>query len=114
MAGVGWICGRAAVPANVSSRAFASGITRAAIRHHGAGVRMTHADLEEALSRPSERDIEFLRGLEGDILILGAGGKMGPALARLCRRAADAAGRQRQIIAVSRRPISEAGVEAIA
>jgi dTDP-4-dehydrorhamnose reductase len=71
-------------------------------------------NLEDALSRPSERDIEFLRGLEGDILILGAGGKMGPSLARLCRRAADASGKQRRIIAVSRRPISEPGVEAIA
>ncbi len=75
---------------------------------------MTHADLEDALSRPSGRDIEYLRRLEGDILILGAGGKMGPSLARLCRRAADAVGTQRRIIAVSRQPISESGVEAIA
>ena len=46
----------------------------------------TIEELEEALSRPSEADIEFLRHLEGDILILGAAGKMGPSLARLCRR----------------------------
>ena len=50
-------------------------------------------DLEEALSRPSERDEAFLRTLDGDIAILGAGGKMGPSLARLCRRAADEAGK---------------------
>ena len=75
---------------------------------------MTHVDLEDALSRPSERDIEFMRRLEGNILILGAGGKMGPSLARLCRRAADAAGKERRIIAVSRQPIPEPGVEAIA
>ena len=75
---------------------------------------MTHPDLEDALSRPSDRDIEFLRRLEGDILVLGAGGKMGPSLARLCRRAADAAGEKRRIIAVSRQAISELGVEAIA
>ena len=74
----------------------------------------THADLEETLSRPSERDIEFVRRLEGDILILGAGGKMGPSLARLCRRAADAAAQPSRIIAVSRQPIVEPGVEAIA
>lgn len=73
----------------------------------------THADLEDALSRPSERDIEFVSRLEGDILIIGAGGKMGPSLARLCRRAADAAVQQRRIIAVSRQPIPESGVEAI-
>ena len=71
-------------------------------------------NLEDALSLPSERDIEFLRRLEGDILILGASGKMGPSLARLCRRAADAAEGKRRIIAVSRQPISEPGVEATA
>jgi len=45
---------------------------------------------------------------------LGAGGKMGPSLARLCRRAADAAGAPRRIIAVSRRRIEVPGVESIA
>jgi hypothetical protein len=75
---------------------------------------LTLADLEEALSRPSQRDVDFLRSLEGDILILGAGGKMGPSLARLCRRAADATGVPRRIIAVSRRAITEPGVESIA
>ena len=70
-------------------------------------------ELEEELSRPSERDVEFLRQLEGDILILGAAGKMGPSLARLCRRAADAAGAARRIVAVSRRPVVEPGIESI-
>ena len=72
------------------------------------------ADLEDELSRPSEADIEFLRHLEGDILILGAAGKMGPSLARLCRRAADAAGPRRRIVAVSRRLVSEPGIDSIA
>ena len=40
--------------------------------------------------------------LEGDILILGAGGKMGPTLSRMTRRATDAAGVKRRVIAVSR------------
>ena len=78
-----------------------------------AGVVKTIADLEDELSRPSDSDVECLRRLEGDILILGAGGKIGPSLARLCRRAADAAGKPRRILAVSRRLISEPGVEAI-
>ena len=52
----------------------------------------TIADLEDELSRPSEADAAWLQRLDGDILILGAGGKMGPSLARLCRRAADAGG----------------------
>ncbi len=72
------------------------------------------ADLEAELSRPSEADIEFLRHLEGDILILGAAGKMGPSLARLCRRAADAAGPRRRIVAVSRHPVSEPGIDSLA
>ena len=66
-------------------------------------------DLEGALSRPSESDIEMMRRLDGDILILGAAGKMGPSLARLCRRAANAAGKPRRIIAVARRQAAEAG-----
>ncbi|HTP34260.1 MAG TPA: hypothetical protein VMJ75_18910, partial [Candidatus Acidoferrales bacterium] len=68
-------------------------------------------ELEEALSRPSEADVEALRRIEGDILILGAGGKMGPSLARLCQRAA---GNSRRVIAVSRRAIEVPGVEPVA
>jgi hypothetical protein len=78
------------------------------------GEIKTLDDLEEALTRPSEQDVAALRRIEGDILILGAGGKMGPSLARLCRRAADAAGSPRRIIAVSRRQIDVPGVESIA
>lgn len=74
----------------------------------------TVADLEDALSCPSDLDIAFLRRWEGDIMIVGAGGKMGPSLARLCRRAADASGRPRRVVAVSRHQIQEDGVEAIA
>lgn len=62
----------------------------------------TEAELEEALSRPDARDIELLRRLEGDVAVLGAGGKMGPSLARRIRRAADAAGARTRVIAVSR------------
>src|SRR5450759_1118563 len=70
-------------------------------------------ELEDELSRPGEADVEFLRQLEGDILILGAAGKMGPSLARLCRRAADAAGPVRRILAGSGRLISAPGIDAI-
>ena len=37
--------------------------------------------LEDELSRPSDADRTFMCGLEGDLLVLGAGGKMGPLLA---------------------------------
>lgn len=60
------------------------------------------AELERMLSEPSPRLVEAMARLPGDILILGAGGKMGPTLSRMARRAADAAGRPRRIIAVSR------------
>ena len=74
----------------------------------------TTADLERELSRPSEQDIACLTRLEGDILILGAGGKMGPSLVRLCLRGSEAAGMKRRIVAVSRHPVAEAGIESIA
>ena len=59
-------------------------------------------ELEELLSRPSVADVEFLAGLPGDVVVLGAGGKMGPSLARRVKRAADASGVPRRVTAVSR------------
>ena len=47
------------------------------------------SELEERLSRPTEQDIAAMAALDGDLLILGAGGKMGPSLAKLARRAAE-------------------------
>lgn len=62
----------------------------------------TESELEELLSRPDEKTSEAMAALEGDLLILGAGGKMGPSLARLARRACDRAGVQKRIIAIAR------------
>ena len=50
------------------------------------------AQLEAALSRPTAADIDFMSTLSGDVMVLGAGGKMGPSLAKLARRATIAAG----------------------
>ncbi|MGD0697654.1 MAG: NAD(P)-dependent oxidoreductase [Terriglobia bacterium] len=58
--------------------------------------------LEDRLSAPSFRDQEAVGRLCGDIVILGAGGKMGPSLAKRAKRAADLAGVKRRVIAVSR------------
>src|SRR5260370_5426332 len=66
--------------------------------------------LEELLSRPSAADVAFARTLSDDVLVLGAGGKMGPSLARRVRRASDAAGVKRRVIAASR--LSEPGTAA--
>lgn len=62
----------------------------------------SETELEERLSRPTPDDVAAVAALDGDVLILGAGGKMGPSLARLARRAADEAGIPRRVIAVSR------------
>lgn len=59
-------------------------------------------ELDEHLSRPTPPDVAAMRGLDGDMLVLGAGGKMGPSLARLARRATDEGGAHRRVIAVSR------------
>lgn len=60
-------------------------------------------DLENELSRPTLGVLETLRSLDGDVLVLGAGGKMGPTLARMVRRGLNQIGHdQRRVIAVSR------------
>jgi nucleoside-diphosphate-sugar epimerase len=59
-------------------------------------------ELDDVLSLPGQDVIDMFRQLPGDLLILGVGGKMGPTLARLARRAADAAGLPRRVIGVSR------------
>lgn len=44
--------------------------------------------LEELLSRPTPELIADLQALDGDIIVLGASGKMGPTLCRMAKRAA--------------------------
>src|SRR5881628_83790 len=62
----------------------------------------TEAKLDELLSRPSDADAAAIAQLAGDLLILGAGGKMGTSLARRACRAAEKAGVQKRIVAVER------------
>ncbi len=57
-------------------------------------------ELEDAISEPSAGAVDAMRRIEGDIILLGAGGKIGPSLARMAKRASDAAGVRRDIIAV--------------
>ena len=60
------------------------------------------ADLEDWLSRPSPADVETVKAHPGDLMILGAGGKMGPTLALRIRRAVQQAGTGQRVFAVSR------------
>ena len=73
--------------------------------------------LDEFLTRPSAALVAALAGVEGDLVILGVGGKMGPTLARLARRAAPG----KRVIGVARfsdaqvrEGLEAAGVETIA
>jgi uncharacterized protein YbjT (DUF2867 family) len=59
-------------------------------------------ELEERLSRPTPAVIDALRRVPGDVIVLGAGGKMGPSLTTMLRRAADALDDKRSVVAVSR------------
>ena len=56
------------------------------------------AVLDEFMSRPSQALINDLAALDGDIMVLGVGGKMGPTLARLAKRAAP----DKRVIGVAR------------
>lgn len=62
----------------------------------------TEQELDQLLTTPSAALVEDMRRLEGDIMVLGAGGKMGPTLCLLAKRAAEQAGVEKQVIAVSR------------
>lgn len=70
---------------------------------------MKHIEqIVDHLLTPSEALINDIARLEGDILILGAGGKMGPAMAKLAKQAIDKSGTGKKVIAASR--FSEAGL----
>lgn len=62
----------------------------------------TTAALDDALSLPNEHANRAMQQLDGDLIILGVGGKMGPTLARMAKRASDDAGSKRKVIGVSR------------
>jgi len=61
------------------------------------------------LLQPSDDLVADIAKTEGDIIILGVGGKMGPGLARVAKQAVDKAGIRKKIIGVAR--FSEAGLQ---
>lgn len=70
------------------------------------GAFEDEAHLEEVMTRPSAALVQDLAAVEGDILVLGVGGKMGPTLARMAKRAAP----HKRVIGVAR--FSEPGLKA--
>src|SRR5215471_8181208 len=80
--------------------------------------RFTDIDeLESFMTAPGQALVDDLAAVEGDILVLGVGGKMGPTLARLAKRAAP----KKKIVGVARfsepelrEKLESAGIETIA
>ena len=62
----------------------------------------TEEKLNELLTTPSKELVEDIKKIKGDIMVLGAGGKMGPTLCVLAKNAIKAAGIEKRVIAVSR------------
>lgn len=77
---------------------------------------LDRSSLEEMLSTPSPQTAEALESTPGDIVVLGAGGKMGPTLAMMLKKAAPT----KTIYAVSRfsdpaaeAKLKQAGIETV-
>lgn len=76
--------------------------------------------LEELLSKPTDEAVKMFSGLEGDIMFLGIGGKIGPTLARMAQRACYQAGVEKHFYGVSlfesdqqRQKLEKMGIETI-
>ncbi len=62
----------------------------------------TIEELDDLLSQPDDRVVQTMREIDGDIIVLGVGGKMGPTFARMIQRASDRSSTTRRVIGVSR------------
>ncbi|MEJ5253253.1 MAG: NAD(P)-dependent oxidoreductase [Armatimonadota bacterium] len=78
-------------------------------------------ELEERLSRPTPEVVQVFRELQGDVLVLGVAGKMGPTLAQMARRAMDEAENPATVYGVARfsqpevrQKLEKAGIKTIA
>ena len=76
--------------------------------------------LEELLSRPGKEAVTMFSKIDGDIMFLGIGGKIGPTLARMAKRACDEAGVKKRMIGVAlfespeqQKKIKDLGIETI-
>ena len=81
----------------------------------------TEEKLNDLLTTPSDALVEDMKKIKGDIMVLGAGGKMGPTLCVLAMNAIKKAGVDKKVIAVSRGSdkiatdlMKENGIEVIA
>lgn len=81
----------------------------------------TITQLMERLTTPSPALLEDIRQIKGDILMLGVGGKMGPSMAILAKRAFEQVGKNNRVIGVSRfsdakkqEALEDVGIETLA
>jgi nucleoside-diphosphate-sugar epimerase len=58
--------------------------------------------LDDLLIEPTPLAVETLARLDGDVLLLGVGGKMGPTLARMAKRASEMGGKRRRVVGAAR------------
>ena len=63
-------------------------------------VITNESELEKLLSKPSSNLINMMKRLDGDIMILGVSGKIGPDLARTAIRAIEESGAKKKVIGV--------------
>ena len=59
-------------------------------------------ELDLMISTPSEKLIEAMRTMQGDITIIGSNGKIGLSMSHMAKRAIDAAGVNKQVYAVDK------------
>ncbi len=78
------------------------------------------SQLEDLLSKPTPEVVASFSKQEGDLIVLGVGGKIGPSLARMAKRACEQADVNKRIIGVSlfdseetRSDLEKAGIETI-
>ena len=76
--------------------------------------------IDPRFTEPREETVNALRSCPGDVVVLGAGGKMGPSLTAMLARAVKALGEPRRVMAVSRwsdrkaaKALASMGVEVI-
>ncbi|MGB9717783.1 MAG: NAD-dependent epimerase/dehydratase family protein [Thermoproteota archaeon] len=84
------------------------------------GLIESEAELEEILTRPTPETVKAVSQVDGDILVLGVSGKIGPTLARLVKRAVGEGGLAKRVIGASRfstpglrEGLEKAGVETV-
>ena len=58
-------------------------------------------ELDELISRPGKEAVNMFSRVDGDIMILGVSGKIGPSLARMTKRACHEAGVKKRIVGIA-------------